>query len=121
MSNVNLENRIAVNRAIQVIDVFRELNRNMPVGEAMSFLLIAQGETKDGGGLTVTELTARGGFSLAAASRYMHSLGAENRKGDPGHQLVTSERDATDDRRKVLRVTPLGTRILRKLQAIIGE
>jgi len=56
----------------------------MPMGEAVSFILIALGENREGGGLTVTELGSRGGFALSSASRHMKSLGKKNRRGEPG-------------------------------------
>lgn len=116
-----LANRVAVNKAIQVLEIFRELDSDMPMGEAISFLLIAQGETPDGGGLTVTELKDRGGFALASASRYMKSLGRKNRHGEPGHELVTDERDPVDERRKTLRISPKGTRVIAKIRNAQGE
>jgi DNA-binding MarR family transcriptional regulator len=114
------ETRVVVNRAIQLLEVFRTLNPDMPMGEAVSLLLIAQGETKEGGGLTVTELKDRGGFALASASRYMKSLSDKNRHGAEGHQLVTADRDPLDDRRKVLRLSSKGSRVIGQIKSAIG-
>lgn len=113
------DNRIAVNRALQILNIFRDLDQEMPIGEAVSFLLIANGETRDGGGLTVTELGRQGGFALATASRYMKSLALKNRRGEPGHEVVTDERDPTDDRRKVLRISTKGQRVLTRIQTAL--
>ena len=119
--NTDASNRIVANRVLQVLDIFRELDPDMPMGEAVSFTLIALGETKEGGGMTVTELGDRGGFALASASRYMKSLGKKNRHGDPGHEIVADSRDPLDERRKVLRLTAKGMRVIQKMKNIVGE
>jgi DNA-binding MarR family transcriptional regulator len=113
--------QIAVSKALQILEVFRGMNQDMPIGEAVSFLLIAAGETRGGGGLTVTELSKLGDFSLAAASRYMRSLASKNRHGEPGHDIITDYRDPIDDRRKVLRVSEKGNVVLQQLADILKK
>lgn len=120
MSNVDSDSRIAVNKALQVLEIFRTLNTEMPIGEAVSFLLIAIGETKDGGGLTITELKEKGDFALATSSRYTQSLSLKDRHGRPGHEIITSVRDPLDDRRKILRISPKGSRIIQQIKSAIG-
>jgi DNA-binding MarR family transcriptional regulator len=89
----------------------------MTVGEIAAFLLVAQGETKDGGGLTVEELMKAGEFALSSASRYSNGLAEKDRNGNPGKQLISNLRDPADDRRKVLRLTPKGQRLVQ----LIGQ
>jgi DNA-binding MarR family transcriptional regulator len=120
MTLKGIESRIAVNQALQLLDIFRDLDAEMPIGEAVSFLLIASGETRDGGGLTVTELSRQGGFALASASRYMKSLSLMNRQGHPGHEVVTNERDPQDERKKVLRISSKGQRVLKRIQQVLS-
>lgn len=112
MSALDTEQAIAVRKAIQLLEVFRSIDENIPIGEVISFLLIAQGETNDGEGLTITELGKAGGFSLSSASRYMQSLNMKNRHGRQGHELINDPRDPNDERRKILQVTPKGRRIV---------
>lgn len=121
INNVDSDNKVTANRVLQVLDIFRDLDADMPIGEAVSFAHIALGETQGGGGLTVTELGERGGFALASASRYMKSLGKKNRHGDPGHEVVADTRDPLDERRKVLRLTPKGHRIVQRMKSVVGE
>ena len=121
MLSTIIESRIAVNQALQVLEIFRDLDQEMPIGEAVSFLLIANGQTRAGGGLTVTELGRLGGFALATASRYMKSLSLKNRRGEPGHEIVTDERDPLDERRKVLRISPKGGRVIHRIQQALGQ
>ena len=102
------------------LDLFRDIDSGMTVGEIAAFLLIAQGETKDGGGLTVEELMKAGEFALSSASRYSNGLAEKNRKGEPGRQLVTNFRDPADDRRKVLRLTPKGARLIQQIGRAIA-
>lgn len=119
MTSIDTSTRIAVNKAIQVLEIFRTLDPDMPIGEALSFLLIAQGEEK-GGGITVSDLRDRGGFALASASRYMRRLSTQDRKGESGHGVVTDARDPLDDRRKVLRISSKGSRYIQQIKTAIG-
>lgn len=119
MSNADTSKMIA-RKALGVLETFRVLDADMSIGEAVAFLLVALGETGGEGGLTVTEIGQQGGFSLASASRYIQSLNKKNRHGRDGHELVTDPRDPMDDRRKVLRLTPKGRRILSQIDAVIG-
>lgn len=119
MSIVSI-NQITTRKALQALEIFRALDTDMPIGEAVAFLLIALGETKDGGGLTVTEVGQQGGFSLASASRHMKSLNKIDRYGKAGHELVIDPRDPKDDRRKVLKLTHKGRTILNQIEAAIG-
>lgn len=113
MPKLNTESRVALNRLLTILNTFRDLypTKDVQIGEVISLLLIALGETQDGG-LTVTDLKNKGEFALATASRYMHSLSDADRNGNPGHLLVTGERDPKNDSRKILRVTPKGSLLL---------
>lgn len=93
----------------------------MPIGEVVALLLIAQGETKEGGGLNITELMKRGEFALASASRYTQSLALKDRHGNQGKELITSTRDPMSDRQKILRLSPKGHALIHKIQTTLGE
>ncbi len=99
-----------------MLGIFRDMDKNTEttISEAISLLLIAQNETKNGG-LTVTELGKKGDFSLASASRYIRSLSVVDRQGRDGLGLVTAERDPMDDRKKILRVSPEGFTVITKV------
>ena len=116
----SIESRISISRALKLLAVFRDMDADMPMGEAVSLLLIAQGETKEGGGLTVTDLRDRGEFALSSASRYMRALAKKDRHGRPGQELVADSRDPLDERKKVLRLTPKGRRVIEQINTIVG-
>ena len=96
------------------------MNPDMTMGEAISLVLIAQGETKMGG-LTVTELSFKGSFALSSASRHMKSLGKKDRRGNLGAEVVSDIRDPENDRRKILRLTSKGRAVVATLINLIGE
>lgn len=106
----------AAHKMARALGIFRDIDPGMTVGEIISFLLIVQGETRDGSGLTVEELKNKGEFAFSSASRYSNSLAEKNRRGDDGRLLITNSRDPLDDRRKILRLTPKGGRIVEQLQ-----
>lgn len=117
----NKAEKVSISKAIQLLDVFRDLDSEMPIGQAFSLLLIAQGETEEGGGLTVTDLSRQGQFALSSSSRYVQCLGGrKDRHGRPGQELVSDPRDPADDRRKVLRLTPKGNRIISRIHHTLG-
>lgn len=120
MSNADVGPKVALSRALQILNVFRDMDPDMPMGQAVSLLLIASGETREGGGLTVTDLSEKGDFALSSASRYMKALGKKDRHGRAGEEVVSDARDPMDERRKVLRLTPKGRRVVDKIQQLIG-
>lgn len=91
------------------------------MGEAYSLLLIASGETKDGGGLTITELAAKSGVALSTASRTVDALAGDGKRGGSvGYELITATRDPMDDRRKILRLTAKGHRTIETISHLLG-
>ncbi len=111
--------RVTINRAIQLLDLFRTEDSTMPIGEAIAFLLVAQGESRDGGGLNITELKDRGGFTLATASRYTQALSKKDRHGELGKELISNERDPMSDRQKILRVSNKGRTLIHKIETVL--
>lgn len=118
-TNDKLEAKVSVHKALQVLEVFRAIDPDMPMGTAVSFLMIANGET-DEGGLSVTELSKQGDFALSSASRYVQNLGEMDRHRRPGHDLVSDRVDPMERRRKVLKLTAKGKRVLNQIRNAIG-
>lgn len=118
MSAISPEQSIAVRKIIQSLEVFRTIDQDMPVGAIIGFLLIAQGETADGG-INVTEMAHKGDFALSTASRHMNYLNKKDRRGNAGHELITDPRDPMDDRRKILKLTGQGRRVISQLTSTI--
>jgi DNA-binding MarR family transcriptional regulator len=117
MKTLTTEDRVALNKAISLLDIFRRIDpkTETTISEAISLILISLGEDKMGGGLTVTELGKRGEFSMASASRYIKSLSVLDRQGRTGLGLVTAMRNPIDDRRKVLRISADGSTVISKI------
>lgn len=117
MKAITPENRATLNKVISLLGIFRglDVNTETTISEAMSLLLIALGEDRMGGGLTVTDLGKLGEFSLASSSRYVKALSTQDRQGRTGLGLVTAMRDPVDDRKKVLRISPQGSDVITKV------
>jgi DNA-binding MarR family transcriptional regulator len=119
MKNLSTEARVAIDRVVQILNTFRDINpkTDMTLSELVTFLLIAKGETRDGGGITVTELKDKAEIALSSASRYMRSLSDTytDRQGNAGHGLVTHLEDPVDGRRKILRASDKGHRLIEQI------
>lgn len=114
--------KVALSRALQLLDIFRDLDKevDMPMGEAVSLLLIALGESKDGGGLSVTNLARVGEFAMSSASRYQQNLGMKKDRHDrPGKKVVEVVRP--DERSKILRLSPKGKRTVEQITKLLGD
>lgn len=46
------------------------------------------------------------------------ALGSEHRKGQPGYDLLTTQRDPLEGRRYVVKLTGAGNKLVNDLQAI---
>jgi DNA-binding MarR family transcriptional regulator len=100
--------------------VFREIDKDMSVGETIAFLQIAVGETQDGGGMSVTELSKTLEMPLATASRHVLALGQMDRHHAPGKELISAQVDLMERRKKILRLTPRGRRVLSSVTTALG-
>lgn len=118
MNALNAEQSIATRKILQSLEFLRTLDQDMPIGAAVAFLLVAQGETKDSG-ISVTDIAKLGEFALSTASRYMNYLNLKDRRGNAGLELIDDPRDPEDDRRKVLKLTAQGRRVVSQLTNII--
>lgn len=118
MNALNAEQATSVRKIIQALELLRTIDQDMPIGAAVSFMLVAQGETKDSG-ISVTEMAKLGDFALSTASRYMNYLNLKDRRGNAGLELIDDPRDPEDDRRKVLILSAKGRRVVSQLTNII--
>lgn len=107
-------NRANIAAALEVLQLFRSIDPNMPIGAARSFLLIATEQ-----GISVSDLKARGGSALSSASRYHRYLGGRDRHQKPGKGLITAAPSAVDVRKKSLKLTPKGRLLMGQIAAIL--
>jgi len=77
------------------------------------FLLVAQE-----GPCTLKVIEDRLNLSGSAVSRTVQALGSINRKGHPGFDLVTVERDPREGRRFLVMLTSRGHAIARQIEAL---
>lgn len=119
MGTIDIETKRALSKALRTLEVFRTIDPDMPMGAAVSFLMIALGETPEGG-LSVTELSKQGDFPLSTASRYVQFLGEVDRHHRPGKELVSDHVDLMERRKKILRMTPKGKRVAYTIATTAG-
>lgn len=98
-------------RALETLTV--EIDRDLPITSALVFLAVARTGTEGcDQGRVMEELQ----LSSAGISRTVQTLGRTHYlKGKAGLDLVERQFDPTDNRRRVLRLTPKGTRLMRAL------
>lgn len=103
-----------VDRLIDVLEAFRELDPDMPIQYALAFLTIARRE-----GLSVRELSERLGIAQSSASRSVAALSEWHSFRKPGHRVVVAREDPRERRRKIVTLTPEGQSLLEKLEALM--
>ena len=108
------EQKATLSKTIQLLEIFRSLDptTEITLGEVASLIQIAIAEQRDGSSVTITELADKAGVSLASSSRYVKALSTQDRQGREGLGLVSSVRDPSDDRRKIVTMTPDGNKVL---------
>ncbi|GGF32889.1 hypothetical protein GCM10011611_43830 [Aliidongia dinghuensis] len=100
---------------VRVLEEFRRLDPDLPIQYALSFLTIAQRE-----GMSMGELAQHLGIAQSSASRNIAALSKWHSFGKAGHDLVEAHEDPRERRRKLVKLTPKGQRLVEILQAIMG-
>lgn len=103
---------------VRVLEAFRELDPDLPIQYAVSFLTIARA---DDGGISVGELAKRLGIAQSSASRNIAALSAWHSFGKPGLDLVESREDPRERRRKIVTLTPKGAALALRLEGIWAD
>jgi DNA-binding MarR family transcriptional regulator len=104
--------------AIRLIEVFRQIEPNMQLQTAATFLYIAQKDLK-GEHPSLVELGNDLASSQSTASRNVLLLSETFVKDKPGHGLVESFDDPMDRRKKMIRLTPKGRLFLDKVRGAV--
>jgi DNA-binding MarR family transcriptional regulator len=99
---------------VRILEAFRTLDPDLPIQYALSFLTIAQNE-----GLSIRDLSERLGIAQSSASRNVAALSKWHSFGKEGHDLVQSEEDPRERRRKIVTLTPKGRDLARRLVALL--
>jgi DNA-binding MarR family transcriptional regulator len=104
--------------AIRLIEVFRQIEPNMQLQTAATFLYIAQRDLK-GDYPSLIKLGNDLASSNSTASRNVLLLSETFVKDKSGHGLVESFDDPMDRRKKVVRLTPKGHLFLDKIRGAV--
>lgn len=97
-----------------------EVSQDLPFRCVSVFLEVARRDAR-GDGITVTELAKALDISQPASSRMVSLLDEATWKGRPGAGLIRSVADPYDSRRRVLRLSDKGARLIDKLTQITGD
>lgn len=88
----------------------------VPLSQLQCFVEIAKSP-----GLTMKDLGSRMGISQSSSSRTVAALSAWHRLNKPGMNLVVTNEDPVERRRKVINLTAKGKRVAAKLFEIMEE
>src|SRR5271167_3863222 len=100
---------------IRILGAFRQLDPDMPIQYALSFLTIARHE-----GLSMGDLAQRLGIAQSSASRNIAALSRWHSFGKAGHDLVEALEDPRERRRKIVSLTPRGHQLIEALRALVA-
>ncbi len=103
-----------IHRALQVIEVFRTIDPEMPIQQASAFLYIALHE-----GGNMKAITEHMGMALHSTSRNVAALSIEHRLKRPGYGLVEKNPDPYESRRMIITLLPKGRRVAEALSNIM--
>lgn len=98
------------------LEELRKLDDVMPIQMALCFITVAQHS-----GLTMKDLSDMTGLSQSSCSRNIAALSKWHRYQKPGHDVVRSEEDPTERRRKIVFLTAKGERIIKSLKEKLAD
>lgn len=100
-------------QATRVIEKFREIDPDMPIGVPWAFMLVANYQGQHG--ISLSDLAERAGFGLSTASRYIAALSKINRHREEGFNLVVTHENPMERRQKLISLSAKGRAFLNKL------
>ena len=112
MSKLSKVSASQVNKHLRVVDVFREIDPLMPIGQIAFFLQVAKNE-----GCTLSDIASQSDLALATASRYLANLTQIDRYKQPGLALLDAYENPMNRRQKLIILTELGRKVIDKLNA----
>lgn len=106
---------VSTDQLMRALEVFRELDPDMPIQYALSFLTLARNP-----GLSIRDLSERLGIAQSSASRNVAALSEWHSFRKPGHDLIQAKEDPRERRRKIVTPTPKGEALLARLESIMN-
>lgn len=100
----------ALMRMLAALEEFRKLDPEMPIQQAVTFLVIAANE-----GLSLREVAERTGQAHSSTSRNVAALGEVHRYGKPGHRVIAATEDPLERRKKTITLTHKGRTVLKTI------
>lgn len=116
MAKLNPKEQRAARRLLAAIQAFRELDGDMQLPMAASFLLVALND-----GVSRTEVMKELGVAGSTATRNLMGLMESGRLGRPGHGLIDQRVNPEERRWRMHSLSPAGRRFLKRLTAIMEE
>lgn len=114
MAKLSPKERRTARKALAAIQLFRELDGDMQMPMAASFLLVALND-----GVSRTEVMRELGVAGSTATRNLMGLMESGRLGRPGHALINQRVNPEERRWRMHSLSPKGRRFLKKLVAIL--
>lgn len=99
-----------VHRVTKVLSALRALDEQFPIQCAEIIFYIASNP-----GCTAQDLAHQTGLSISSISRNLMTLGQMRRDKTIGHNLIETVGDPLDRRRRIIFLTPRGSRLVAKL------
>ena len=116
MTKLSAKEERAARKLLAAIQAFRDLDGDMQLPMAASFLLVALNE-----GVSRTEVMKELGVAGSTATRNLMGLMERGRLGRPGHGLIDQKVNPEERRWRMHSLTPDGRRFLKKLVDILEE
>lgn len=102
-----------IQKLIRVVEKLRSYDAEMQAQTIQ--LLLTASQDKSGVGMPMATLADKVGLAQSSCSRNVAALGRVNRRKEPGLNLLVAVEDPLDCRRKLVRLTPKGQRLIDEL------
>jgi DNA-binding MarR family transcriptional regulator len=110
----------SIERLMQTIEAFRQVNRDILANEILAFLVVAAHDKGDrSSGVPLSEIRHTLGLSNAATSRNVNFLSQHGANERDGAKLVIMIENPENRRERLVYLTPKGKAFKRQLETLI--
>lgn len=107
-----------VSSALALLNALRDATNNQNVEAQVLVVLLSVASREGGHPMNILEVARVAGVAEASASRIIATLG-RGLRDKPGCGLVETHEDPSNYSRKLIRLTPKGTRLVERLHEIV--